>query len=473
MSDPRIAPLQAKIKRVQILAAYRELADIYLNLGCYDEAAATIRAEAAQYRKKNLIDAAIVKEQIAARYTTDLRLFVDRVPTIPEQKALFTGVPVEPASGCYIGAFVENKTPQEWAQITGKTHSSFYIYRHYTDTFPRQWAESVKAAGAIPQIAWEPRSLNEVHDDEHLHQFARDCADFDWPIIIRFASEMNGNWTSWHGNPKLYKEKFRLIHRVLHAQAPKVAMLWCVNNPPLGNIADYYPGDDGCDWVGVNFYSVPFLENKRDRPAFLDSPLTMLDTVYKMYAAKKPIAIGEYAASHMAALDRVSRPTFADEKMALLYGALPLLYPRVKLISWFDRNTLKHPVPGKTLGNYNIEQNANVLATYQRLIADPYFLSAIAAAPPSYPAAPYPLLAGQKVRGVVRFSVWASTYVSSPKVYFKLDNAIIYARQDTGAHHITVDFGRVAAGRHAITVYLFDDQNRFITSRSSEVLVVP
>jgi hypothetical protein len=121
----------------------------------------------------------------------------------------------------------------------------------------------------------------------------------------------------------------------------------------------YYPGDDGCDWVGINLYSVAYYDNNPRRPAFQDNPLALIDPIYKMYAARKPIAICEYAASHMAAVDRKPRVGLAVEKMSLLYGALPRLYPRIKMIDWFNMNNLLNARPGRQLNNYSLTSIPN------------------------------------------------------------------------------------------------------------------
>src|SRR5690606_26333908 len=163
------------------------------------------------------------------------------------------------------------------------------------------------------QIAWEPKNLNDVQDNKYLRDCARFLRKLDWPVFIRFAGEMNGAWTPYHRDPIAYRNKFRLVHKVLTSTAPKVATIWAVNSIPLENIPRYYPGDDGCDWVGINLYSVPFYDNNRNRPAFQDDPLTLIEPIYARYAARKPIAIGEYAASHQAALDKVLRTDFAVE----------------------------------------------------------------------------------------------------------------------------------------------------------------
>jgi len=357
-----------------------------------------------------------------------------------------------------------HRRPEDFTRIVGKPHASYFTYLRYGDKFPSKWVQHLKAANAIPHIAWEPRDLNAVRDDAYLQNFARACAAMDWPIFIRFASEMNGFWTPYHGNPRLYREKFRLVHNVLHRYAPKVATIWCVNNPPLNNVPDYYPGDDGCDWVGVNLYSVPFYDNDPKRPAFLDSPLALLDPIYKMYAHKKPIAICEYAASHMAAWDRVPRNDFAINKLSLLYSSLPLLYPRVKLIDWFDMDNLRNAKPGRQLNNYNLTEQTAVLQAYRRVVNTPWFLGAPQGDERDAPRALRLLMPLQAVSGPTRFTIWVKTYVPRPKVYLKLGEKIVYASNLAGAHRVDLDVNRLAPGQRPLTVYVYDDRNRFVTT---------
>lgn len=486
-NDPRIRAIQEKQKKFPTFAAYRRLAALYLENKDYQSAVTTYREEAALYRRKGLIDAAIIEEGKAAQYDTSVRLFVDREATSPERERLYSGAPLEPLIGCYLGAFIDrddqlsetyvdenwqtHRTPGEFLKHTHKPHASLFMYLGYGQKFPRRWIQDCKDNNVIPHLAWEPKDLRDVRDDSYLRSFAAACRDMDWPIFIRFASEVNGDWTPYHDNPPLYRQKFRLVHQVLHRYAPRIATIWCVNNPPLNNIEAYYPGDAGCDWVGVNIYSVPFHENRRDRPALGESPLELLDPIYKRYASRKPIAICEYGASHMSVVDKVPRPEFAINKMSLLYGALPRLYPRIKMVNWFDMNSIRHPTPGKTLNDYTITENAEVLATYRRLINTDYYLSAPERLGDNRPSLPLPLTSGQRLPVLARFSVWVKTYVPRPRVYLKVGNKIIYAGRYPGAHIVDADLRQHRNVAQPVTVYVYDDQNRFITSTATKVMV--
>ena len=365
--DARIRELEAKNEKFPTFAVYEQLAQHHLKLGNSAEAARIYRVEAELYRRKGLSDAAQIKENLAARNETVVRVFAQR-PNAPDD---YSGAPLEPKTGAYIGAFIDrddalqvifpgdnfqtHRFPSEFEGRVGRRLGSVFTYVKWGN-FPRKWLQMCKEQGVIPQIAWEPDDLNDVKDDAYLRDCEQFLSDLEWPIWIRFAGEMNGDWTPYHGNPALYRQKFALVHRVLHSGRARVATVWCVNAIPLGNIDDYYPGDANCDWVGVNLYSAPFADNDRTRESFRQSPLTLLDAVYQKYSARKPMAICEYAASHQAKLDMLMRPDFAVEKMSLLYGALPLLYPRVKMISWFDANNLVHAEPGRQLNNYRLTE---------------------------------------------------------------------------------------------------------------------
>ncbi|MBW3635054.1 MAG: hypothetical protein KY445_01155 [Armatimonadetes bacterium] len=476
LQDPRIPVLLGKIRRAQVFAAYDQLIQIYKTNGFFDEAARLEREQAAQYRRKRLIDAAIIHENQALALENQLQLFVDTPTTAQGAGRLFTGAALEPVAGCYLGAFIDrddalgprfldenfqsHRSPEQFFARTGRKLGSLFMYLGYGQKFPSAWVARLKAAGVVPHIAWEPSSLAQVRDDAYLNGFARAARAADWPIFIRFASEMNGFWTPYHGNPALYVEKFRLVHRVLHRSAPRIATIWCVNNPPLGKAFDYYPGDDGCDWVGVNFYSVPYHENRRDKPAFDESPLALLDPIYRRFAAKKPIAICEFAASHQSVVDRKLIPEFAIEKINRLYGALPLRYPRVKMVNWFNMNTIRYPTAGKTLNNYLLTENEAVLRAWREATDSPHFLGAYQSLGDALPPVARPLNS-QILHGPTRLRLWAKTYAPNPKVFLALDGKIIYRAQRTGAHTLDVDVSRLAKGRHTLTATLFDAQNRF------------
>ncbi|PQV64186.1 Glycosyl hydrolase family 26 [Abditibacterium utsteinense] len=472
--DSRIAALQAKIRRARVFSAYDELIGIHTQNGNFDLAVRLENEQAALYRAKKLRDASIIHFNRAKALQTQLQVFAE-VPTSAKNVGkLFTGAALEPVVGCYLGAFIDrddslgpvfrddnfqsHRAPEQFLVATGKSPGSLFMYLRYGQAFPRVWVSRLKAAGVVPHIAWEPTNLSQVRDDKYLRNFALAAREADWPVFIRFASEMNGFWTPYHGNPALYKQKFRLVNRVLHEEAPRIAMIWCVNNPPLGNALSYYPGDDGCDWVGVNFYAVPFHENRRDKPAFDENPLALLDPIYARFAAKKPIAICEFAASHQSFGNGRDFSAFASEKLSLLYGALPLLYPRVKMVNWFDMNTIAHVTRGKARNNFLLTRPI-ILQNWRAATNSAHYLSSYLRLGDALPPVARPLN-NLKLRGRVRLRVWAKTYGGASQLKVLLDGKAIYRAQKFGAHAFDVDFSRFGSGRHTLTAQLFDARGR-------------
>jgi len=491
LSGPRVEELKSQIARYHLFAAYRELLGLCKNAGLFDEAARLNREQAAFYRAKGLDDAAIIASNEASALGSELRLFVQTPTSAQGAASRTTSAALEPVTGCYLGAFIDRddnlgepfyeedrsqsyRAPEQLLRATGRSLGSQFTYLSYGKPFPRAWANRLKAHGTIPHIAWEPtgagqfsangRTLGGVRDDAYLRGFARDLRDFDFPVFIRFASEMNGFWTrsqyGWDGNAKLYREKFRLVHRVLHEIAPRVATIWCVNNPPLGNAFDYYPGDDGCDWVGVNFYAVPFHEDKLSQPAFDENPLALLDPIYARFAARKPIAICEFAASHEANADRKARPDFAISRIRLVYGALPLLYPRVKLVDWFDFDTLRFRLPGKTPNNYLLTDNNSVLRAWQNATDNRHFLGAYLSLDSAIPPLYLPLN-GQTLASPSQLGVWARGFGASGTVYMGIDGHSWTKFSSGGATYLSLDPSSLPHGAHTLSALLYDSHGRF------------
>jgi hypothetical protein len=286
----------------------------------------------------------------------------------------------EPARGCYLGAFIEHDELahgdfDRFERIVGKRHACYVNYSSYGRPFPSAWVARVAAHGAAAHVGWEPNhGLDEVRDDAYLHGWARAAAACGAPLFLRFASEMNGNWMAYSGNPSLYIEKFRLVYRVMHAEAPNVAVVWCPFSSPRSNIPDYYPGDEFVDWVGVNIYSVFYHNADVNQSGADEDPRWELRAVYDRYADRKPVMICEYAASHESSVMHETVKWFALAKMKALYESLPSEFPRVKCVQWFSWNTLADRAADN---DYSITDSASITGEYRRLTSGSWFLDTV------------------------------------------------------------------------------------------------
>ncbi|MDF2613492.1 MAG: copper amine oxidase protein [Clostridia bacterium] len=295
----------------------------------------------------------------------------------------YTGAKYEPEVGTYLGAYVLQdkfieRSMAAFNEVTGKQHASFFKYVGYGKPFPKVWVEQVKSVGAVPHIAFEPNNgLEEVTDSDYLRQFARDAKEAGVPIFLRYASEMNGTWTEYSGKSNLYKEKWKLVHSVMKAEAPNVMMVWTVFTFPEETITAFYPGDAYVDWVGVNIYNVIYHNNNLNSKCMDEDPLKLLDYVYNTYSYKKPIQISEFGVSHYTNTDDKYYVQFAEEKIKRLYASLPSRYPRVKSIFYFDVNNVTDGAPGRQINDYSVTDDENVLKTYKTVVASPHYLSQV------------------------------------------------------------------------------------------------
>ncbi|MCA1597163.1 MAG: hypothetical protein LC772_12180 [Chloroflexi bacterium] len=425
-------------------AEYRRLADTAAANRQYAEAARDYRLEAQVYRSKGDLNGAQVEELKADRWTTRIDLYAEVPYPAALPAGLYTRAKFEPPYGCYVGAYVasddslagqgEGQREELFSRTLHKQIGTFFDYCRYGEGFPTNWARALTSRGLAPHIAWEPNDgMDKVQDDAYLEQFARDAAACGGPVFLRFAGEMNGDWTVYHRDPALYRAKFRLVHDVMARLAPNVAMIWCVNHIPETNMDDYYPGDDAVDWVGVNFYSVIHHDNDPARPADFENPATMLEYVYRKYSSRKPIAICEYGASHR-------------EQLAL--GT-----------DLFDCNNLEHARAGRQLNDYSVTDSPVVLAALTSAIAPAYFLTRVANGEP-WPPPPFlaPLESGEALSGVAALSAIISSYDLKPEVVYSLDDRPLARLNTPGTYLFDLDTARFPLGKHTITVDVYDSR---------------
>lgn len=471
---------------METAAELRRKAERAVAEGRFAEAADFFRREAAIYRKNGDSNGALVEEKKAARYTSQVQLFAqlpDARPWRPESGLARW----EPPYGCYLGGFIDrderlgagfqdenfqtHQDPDGFAEKVGKKHASVFCYLRYGKPFPRRWVERLQSQRVAPHIAWEPvDGLDAVRDDRYLHTFAEECARAEGPIFLRYASEMNGDWTRYGGDgrQRAYIEKWRLVRQAMERVAPNVAMLWCVNSIPERHIESFYPGDEFVDWVGINFYAVPFYDNDPARSGLMDNPADSLGFVYRRFAARKPIAVCEFGASHVAKADGKDRSGWAAKKIAELYASLPRLYPRVRLIDIFDMDNLTYAQPGRQLNNYSITDSETVRAAYARAIAPEYFLERIGATVRPTPVVAVPEKGLRVPRGTLRVSSWARCYADRFTVAYLVDGKEAGADAEPGAREAEV---ALSAGTRRLAAVVRDDRGR-VAARTEATITV-
>lgn len=387
----------------------------------------------------------------------------------------------EPEKGCYLGAYIDldpalkltyvdvngrtRRLPEAFEALVKRPHAMYFFYLGYGQPLPADWVRILAAEGKFVHIALEPNSgLSHVRDDAYLRTLAADMRDSGAKIFLRFASEMNGPWVAYHGDPGLYREKFRLVSKVMREVAPNVAMVWCVYTTPRAPIPSYYPGDAWVDWVGVNIYNVTYFDQDRKTPAHHVTPTEMLDYIYTRYAERKPIMICEYAATHFSAVENKNVAHFAERNIAAMYGALAKRYPRVKAINYFNTNALA--LAHRQNNNYTVTGDERVLLAYRKAIAGPHFLGppkpVVATAAPAALPTISNLVDDMSLQRKTKVGVVVRDLPEVSVVRFLVDESVVTAQRTGSVWFTEVDPARLAPGRRTIRAEGLDVDGRIV-----------
>lgn len=199
----------------------------------------------------------------------------------------------------------------------GRTAGVINLYAawQWKTPLPTRTLEAIAAAGALPEITWEPwdpragvgqprYALSRIvagDFDDYIRGWAHDAAAYRGNLALRFAHEMNGAWYPWsvsanHGDPATYVAAYRHIHRIFaEAGAANVTWVWSPNIIMAGNVdalTASFPGADVVDVVGVDGYASPAASSDTGLsvPEYLFGPT--LDAVHAV-ASGIPVWINE------------------------------------------------------------------------------------------------------------------------------------------------------------------------------------
>lgn len=281
-------------------------------------------------------------------------------------------------TGCAVGAFVNGMNNlSSFQTMIGKNLAVVLSYVHWQDPFPSLDADTVYNNGSVPLITWEPWITHELGTleaivagsyESYVTEFIQAAKDWGGPVLLRFAHEMNGNWYPWDGYhngadlaaTESYKNAWIYIYNVKQQlNADNVYLVWTPNNTNLpgaswNEIANYYPGDQYVDWVGMDGYN------------WGDGDWQNFDAVFgTIYQAltqftSKPIMIGEFAAAEQGG----SKADWITDAFAKLESD----YPNVKIFCWFNINKER---------DWRVNSSATSEAAFKQSLQSSYFLDTI------------------------------------------------------------------------------------------------
>ena|SRR5579883_38240 len=249
---------------------------------------------------------------------------------------------------------------EKFEKDAGKKVSVILLYQPWGGTdgeqdFPAAWASSVRQHGSLPMITWEPwvpksypadnnepaYSLKNIIDgkfDHYIIQWAAAAKAWKAPFFLRFAPEMNGNWTPWseglNGNKAGdFVRAWRHVHDIfVSVGVTNATWMWCPNIDFPGSLplSELYPGNAYVDWTGMDGFNWGTTRKYSSWLTFSQ----VFGSTYKdiLSITKKPVMIAETGSVKQG----------GDEAawISNAYSvALPLDFPNVKGIVWFDQIT--------------------------------------------------------------------------------------------------------------------------------------
>jgi beta-mannanase len=301
------------------------------------------------------------------------------------------GKPVLPLPGQIMtGVSLGNQPLDAFERDAGKKVSLMLDYQAWGSTdgtqyFPVSWANSVRQHGSIPVIAWEPwvpgvypqdvnqptyalKNIIAGKFDAYIHQWALAAKNWRGPFFLRFAPEMNGNWTPWSENvngnaPGEFVQTWRHVYNIFKVvNATNVTWVW---NPNLLfrakgalPLSEFYPGNDYVDWTALDGFNAGRVDNKGRWDTF--SHLFQPSYSEILTFSPKPMMIAETGSVEQGG----SKAAWITDAFST---ELPKKFPDIKAFAWFNHMDTKQ--------DWRIETSPGSQAAFAEAMRSPLYAS--------------------------------------------------------------------------------------------------
>lgn len=264
-------------------------------------------------------------------------------------------------------------------------YSSYLEFDYMQDEIYMPNKKIVKKKDCVMLVPWNIEDVTRVFDEnyqDYIYKTLDKLKKYNRPIILRFGAEMNiGNLGN---SPSAYVKAFRYIADIVHEYG--FAVMWSPNDMSSLNrtYSYYYPGDEYVDWIGISAFmrkdfmnTAPTAEgdamlfNCGDY-AYHTNSVKRIVRFMEENNIKKPLAISEggviSTANYADAPSEYS--TWAHERLGNMYWYLPMRYPQVKMITYFN-----HTTRGEAIGYWLKDKPDYIPIVDEALQNAPYLLS--------------------------------------------------------------------------------------------------
>jgi beta-mannanase len=286
------------------------------------------------------------------------------------------------ALGAWIpGSWGQPAALDDFATLVGARPAVVLWYQDWghgsASAFNAAALDGAVSRGAIPLLTWEPWDYTAGSDqpayalsalargryDDFIRQWAAAAGHWGKTLYLRPMHEMNGNWSPWgagvNGNtPAEYIAAWRHIVTIFRQEgARNVRWVWSPN-VVAGGVASFdpfYPGDQWVDWVALDGYNWGTTQPWTQWQSLAET----FGTSYRLLAAltSKPMLIAETASAELG----------GDKAAWISQGLLtdvPMLFPRVRAVLWFDENKET---------DWRVNSSAQALRAFQQVATSPVY----------------------------------------------------------------------------------------------------
>lgn len=363
--------------RSTLVSKYRQMGNAQMALGDYAAAANTFERlynYASQFGDQYYDDVRMSKERMR-QYKPVLTMYTEG-GTAP-----YYGVKNEKTSGILFGVCEDSEgrefLPEESMLLLYQELG--YDVMPYSDNVMKKASEAGLAVEFALNCPNEGSDIADIQNKtSNLQQISDLLAKYpSVPVFLRFGAEFDV-WTNMTDGES-FKNAYRFVADFFRSRNSNVAMVWSPNQVSAWNvnIDDYYPGDEYVDWVGVSLYarkyfSYEYSENDNNEVAFRTGdntdPVIAIQDIVEKYGSRKPIMISESGCEHYNNALGENMTDWAIKRLREYYAYLPMVYPQIKLMAYFDhyRDGDEH--------NYSLFTNDTMMNEYKRLVSAPVFI---------------------------------------------------------------------------------------------------
>ncbi len=338
--------------------------------------------------------------------------------TTPSQSAV---VQNPPTGHLYHGIYPGQLTGQEsgvtlndlqaYEELAGKKAAWVYFSNEWFEgrEFPLSTVSWIRDYDSIPFIrlmlrssseqnkaepVFTPQSIADGKFDSDIHAWCQSARDFDYPLLVEYGTEMNGQWFPWNGvwhggeergkygdpdvpdGPERFRDAYRHIIQICRDEgADNITWVFHVNaddNPgeDWNALENYYPGDEWIDWIAISLYGAqtPMDEGCEEFRIGMDSVYPRIENM----ARNKPVIIAEFGVTSNN--PHVDQAQWAHNALSDITS---LRWPRVIGFSWWNEGWQNDDDPAHDT-NMRLQENPQLAEVFQDLVgSNPAVLEAI------------------------------------------------------------------------------------------------